>query len=88
MQHRREWIPRNERVEIDVDAVIHRRDGSKVAIRLVNISFEGCELTAVDPFEIGERVRIAIDGQGYIEAEMRWSSGGRAGAKFLCECHV
>ncbi len=88
MQHRPGWIPRNERVEIEIDAVIHRSDDSTVSVRLVNMSFEGCELTAVDAFEVGERVRIQIDGQGYIEAEMRWSSEGRSGAKFLCKCHV
>lgn len=88
MQHRQDWIPRNERVEIEIDAVIHRRDDSKVAVRLVNMTFNGCEINGVDLFEIGERVRIEIDGQGYIEAEMRWAIAGRSGAMFLCECHV
>jgi hypothetical protein len=88
MQHRQGWIPRNEQVEIEIDAVIHRCDDSKVAVRLVNMSFDGCEINGVDLFEIGERVRIEIDGQGYIEAEMRWASAGRSGARFLCECHV
>lgn len=86
--HRRGWIPRSERVEIKIDAVIHRSDDRKVNVRLVNMSFEGCEIAAGDPFEIGERVRIEIDGQGYIEAEMRWSSDGRSGFRFLSECHV
>lgn len=88
MQHRPGWIPRDERVEIQIDAVLHRSDDSTLPVRLVNMSFDGCELTAADTFEVGERVRIQIEGQGYIEAEMRWSSEGRSGAKFLCECHV
>ncbi|MBA2466248.1 MAG: PilZ domain-containing protein [Sphingomonas sp.] len=88
MQHRRIWVPRNERVRDDVDATVHRRDDSEVAVRLINMSFEGCGMAAGFPFEAGERVRIAIVGQGYIEAEMRWSCDERAGAVFLCECHV
>lgn len=88
MQHGPGWIPRNERVQIEIDAVIYRCDDSKVAVRIANMSFEGCELITVDTFEVGERVRIHIDGQGYIESEVRWTSEGRSGAEFLCECHV
>ena len=88
MQHGQGWIPRLERVEIAIDAVIHRSDDSKVAVRLVNMSFDGCEIDSFDRFEVGERVRIQIGGQGFIEAEMRSVSTGRCGARFLCECHV
>lgn len=88
VQHRRGGIPKDERVEIEIDVLINRSDDSKVSARLVNMSFEGCELISVDKFEVGERVRIQIEGQGYIEAEIRWSSEGRTGAQFLCECHV
>jgi len=83
VQHRRAWVPRNERIAVDVDAVVHRSDDSKVAVHLINMSFEGCGLAALYPFEVGERVRIAIVGQGYIEAEMRWSCEERAGAVFF-----
>jgi hypothetical protein len=49
------------------------------------MSFGGCGFTGDRAFEVGEQVRIAIAGQGYIKAEMRWSSEGRAGARFLCQ---
>jgi hypothetical protein len=88
VQRRQGWIPRNERVAININAIAQRSDDTKVSVRLVNMSFKGCEMTAVDPFEVGERVRIQIDRQGFIEAEVRWSSDGRAGVEFLCECHV
>ncbi len=74
--------------EIEVDAVIHRSDNSRVSVCLVEMSFEGCLLSSVELFEIGERVRIQVGGLGYINAEMRWSSEGWSGASFLCECHV
>ncbi len=88
VQHRRIWVPRNERFNVNVDAVVHRRDDSQVAVRLINMSFEGCGMAPGYPFEAGEPVRIAIPGQGFVAAEMRWSSDERAGARFVCECHV
>lgn len=88
VRHRCEWATRKPRYGVNVNAIVYRSDESKVAARLINMSFDGCGLIAAYPFEAGERVRIAVHGQGYIEAEMRWSSDGCAGATFLCECHV
>jgi hypothetical protein len=88
VRQRREWVPRAERVAVNVDAVVHRSDKSTVAVRLRNMSYDGCGFVAVCSFEVGERVRIGIRGQGYIEAEMRWSSDNHAGAKYLPVSHV
>ena len=88
VRHMREWIPRKPRHIVDVAAVVHRSNESKVAARLFNMSFSGCGLAAACALQTGERVRIAIPGQGYIEAEMRWSSDNRGGARFLCESPV
>lgn len=88
MHHKPGWILANKPDEIGIDAVLYRSDNSTVAVCLANMSFEGCDLVVVDTFEAGERVRMQIDGQGYIHAEISWSSEGRLGAKFLSECPV
>ena len=88
VQRRQGRIARNERAAIDVDAIVQRSDDTNVSVRLVSMSFKGCEMTAVDSFAVGEHVRIQIDRQGFMEAEICWSFDGRVGARFLCECHV
>lgn len=85
---RKARIRGNELLDLNIKAVVHRSDNSVVAVSLVNMCFEGCEMTAARSFDVGERVRIQLDGQGFIEAEVRWSSEGRIGAEFMCECLV
>ncbi len=88
VQRRQGRIAKDKWVAININAIVQRSDDTNVSVRLVNMSFKGCEMTAVDPFEVGERVWIQIDRQGFIEAEICWSFDGRVGAEFLCECHV
>lgn len=48
-----------------------------------DLSYEGCGLESKERFERGERVELRILGLGNAEAEIRWSNGGKAGAKFV-----
>lgn len=70
---------------VDVDAVVHRADGSQSPAVVTNISNEGCRLDGSDQFRIGELLTIAIPRVGRVKAQVRWALPGSAGAKFVEE---
>jgi hypothetical protein len=77
------WVGRRDRHVIEVDAVVHREDGSHVAVKLTNISDDGCRVDSTEHFGIGERVTLAIPRMGTVKAQIRWALPDSAGAKFL-----
>ena len=52
-------------------------------IRVRNISYTGCQIVSDDKFAKGEVVELRIIKRGAMEAEIRWSAKGCAGARFL-----
>lgn len=85
MQRLHGWVGRKDRHPVEVDAVVHRTDGSKSPVKLSNFSDEGCRIEADGEFRIGERLQIAIPRMGHVKAQVRWSLPGSAGARFLAE---
>lgn len=83
MQRLHGWVGRKDRHPVEVDAVVHRTDGSKSPVKLSNFSDEGCRIEADGEFRIGERLQIAIPRMGQVKAQVRWSLPGSAGARFL-----
>lgn len=85
MQRMHGWIGRKDRNPVTIDAVVHRTDGSKSAVKLTNFSDEGCRIEADRQFRIGERLHIAIPRMGKVRAQVRWALEDSAGARFLAE---
>ena len=79
------WVGRKDRHEVEIDAVVHRSDGSKQPVKLSNLSDEGCRIDCDNGFHIGERLQIAIPRMGHIKAQVRWALPGSAGARFVAE---
>jgi len=52
-------------------------------VRMSDLSYSGCQLRCDEPFNAGERVELRIIKRGAVEAEIRWSDDGRAGALFV-----
>jgi hypothetical protein len=52
-------------------------------IGVSDLSYAGCQLTSDDRFKAGEIVELRILKHGAIDAEIRWSDKGRAGARFI-----
>ena len=77
------WVGRQDRQPVEVDAVVHRADGSQSVALVSNISNEGCRLDASDAFRIGEMLTIAIPRIGRVKAQVRWALLGSAGTKFI-----
>lgn len=85
MQRMHGWIGRKDRQPVAVDAVVHRADGTSSAVKLSNISDEGCRIESGGDLRIGEQVEIAIPEYGQLKAQVRWALAGSAGAKFLAD---
>jgi hypothetical protein len=82
------WVGRKDRQEVEIDAVVHRDDGSASSVILTNFSEEGCRIETDSDFRIGERVQIAIPRLGNVKAQVRWALPGSAGAKFVVEAEA
>jgi len=79
------WVGRKDRDVVEIDATVHRSDGSKKPVILTDFSEEGCRIETEDDFLIGERLQIAIPRMGQVKAQIRWALPGSAGARFLAE---
>lgn len=82
---RTETAKRRERHPVEIDAVMHRTDGSKAPVKLTNFSDQGCRIESDEELRIGERVAIAIPRMGQMKAQVRWIESGSAGARFVAE---
>lgn len=85
MQRGHAWVARKDRHPVEIDAVLHRTDGSKEPVKLSNFSDEGCRIETAAKFRIGERLQIAIPRMGQVKAQVRWLLPGTVGARFVAE---
>ena len=75
---------RGERREVELGAVIHRRDGSRTIAAIRDLSYGGCRISGSDPLEPAELIRLVVPAFGEIDAQVRWSASDAAGAQFGC----
>ena len=71
-----------DRREVALGAVVHRRDGSRVSAELSDLSYGGCRIQGGEPLEPAEQIRLIVPSLGEIEAQVRWSRNDGAGAQF------
>ena len=76
------WSPRNERSTVDFAGVVIRADGSSQAVRVTNISEDGCRIEGNRELSIGEWVTLQIPGHAQWRAKVRWALSDSAGLKF------
>lgn len=85
MQHVQIESDRRARIAVEIDAVVHRADGTKFPVRVSNFSDQGCRIESDFDIRIGERLRIAVPRMGHVKAQVRWALPGAAGTRFLTE---
>jgi hypothetical protein len=85
MQRNVKASERRVRHPVEIDAVLHRTDGSKSPVKLTNFSDQGCRIESDEKLRVGERLAIAIPRMGQVKAQVRWSATGSAGARFVAE---
>lgn len=81
----RSFDDRAPRRDVEFGAFAARIDGSETLITVSNLSYEGCLLRSGDSFRNGEQVKLNLPRLGQIQAEIRWSAGDRAGARFIVD---
>lgn len=85
MQHVRVEGDRKVRFPVEIEAIVHRADGSKFSARVSNFSDQGCRIETDFNVHIGERLQIAVPRMGQVKAQVRWALPGAAGTRFLTE---
>ena len=69
-------------------ATAFRDDRSAVLVVITGLLFDQCKLHSSAAFQIGERLRLHVPGQGLIEAEVKCTADGEASVVFTTACHV
>jgi hypothetical protein len=73
---------RQERRRVELAGHLVPPDGVVLDVRILDFSYNGCQL-ALPRFVIaGDEVRLSVPGRGAITATVRWCKGGRAGLRF------
>jgi hypothetical protein len=67
---------------VKIHATAFRDDRSAELVTITDLSFDCCQLSSTETFEVGERLRLHLHGQGWIETRVRWTNGTRAGVTF------
>jgi hypothetical protein len=47
-----------------------------------DLSYDGCEISCDDVFQVGEQVRLSVIARGAIRAHVRWTEKGKLGLRF------
>jgi hypothetical protein len=76
----------NAPATVAIKATAFRDDQGAELVTITELSFDRCRLSSSATFEAGERLRLHLPGQGWIEAEVQWASHGVASAIYLTEC--
>lgn len=73
---------RQERRRVELAGHLVQPDGTVLDVRILDFSYNGCQL-ALPRFVItGDEVRLSVPGRGAIAATVRWCTGGHAGLRF------
>lgn len=73
---------------VDIQATAFRDDHSAELVTITQLWFDRCELSSNAKFDVGERLRLLLPKQGWIEAEVRLAMNGRIEAFFVTRCSV
>lgn len=72
----------------EILAMAFRDDGRAEKITIHDLSFDGCRFESEASFATGERLRLHVRGQGWIEAEVRRAGDGLFEVAFTTECRI
>lgn len=73
---------RNHRRLMDLRGYARLRDGEPFAVKLVDLSFDGCKVETALALLPGTQVTLCLGGLGNLDGDVRWCSGGYAGLCF------
>ncbi len=72
----------------NLSVTVFRDSGRSSSARITRLWYDGCEMSSDDPFDVGERIKVAIRGLGSIDAHVTKAQDGAISAHFTVECPV
>ena len=75
-------------VAVEIGASAIRSDRRAEAVTITQLSFDSCRISSDASFAVGERLRLQLPAQGWIEVEVEWMREGEAHLSFVVECKV
>lgn len=75
-------LGRRERRAVNLHGFAARQDGTTAAVKLTDLSYDGCGLETTAEYNPGERIELSILRRGAIVAHVCWCVDGRAGLTF------
>jgi PilZ domain-containing protein len=73
---------RQERRRVELAGHLVQPDGVVLDVRILDFSYNGCQLTLPRFVIAGDEVKLSVPNRGAIGATVRWCEGGRAGLRF------
>jgi hypothetical protein len=73
---------RAERRPVAFPAHLMIRGGMTFDVRVLDLSYDGCQIAVPKAVFEGYAVQLSVEGRGAIHATVRWFRDGRAGLKF------
>jgi len=73
---------------VEIGATAFREDGSAELVRVLELTFDELTFSSKAQFVGGERLRVHIAGQGWIQVEVLDTSSDRTRAAFASVCRV
>ena len=78
-----EWQKRNVRCDVSLVGLARSARSGDQTVTVTNLSYEGCQIAPEHDVQIGELMTLELTGVGPIQAQVRWTIGGKAGLRFL-----
>jgi hypothetical protein len=77
------WIGRDERTQVQINALAQRSDESQLQVVVNDMSLDGCRIECADTtLEIGEWLELHVPGFEPVQGQVRWALLGSAGLRF------
>ena len=77
----REWLPREERVDVDFDVRVLGAKG-QIDAQILNLSADGFRIHSEQPIDVGEEVTLEVPARHPVKALICWACGLEAGGVF------
>ncbi len=74
---------RARRIDVKFDAVLTTVQGHSFRVMVLDVSAGGFRVELDDHLIVGERILLKVGSRQSPEAEIRWTVGHEAGARFL-----
>ena len=76
------WISRKHRDQVFLSGSAILSDGRELAVRVTNLSRDGCRLETSETLAIGESIQVHVELMRRLRGTVRWSLCGTSGIRF------